>query len=539
MSTHIVPPNDLESLATAPQCVDNQFTPDSLFRRISAGKTTLKRVVDRILEEHGGDPFMGPADKDANLLLRTQRNEYNRSLLYARQVVVNRAAFWNSASLVVSELSNDVDYLAELIRNNVIVPYLYKELSFDEPPSGFKLILGEKAMGRLIGVLGSSEVRCVRLSPEKEKNDIQTSSLSTRFFGEITKLRYHSELEKINQIAQLLLPENISTEAETEFKEKLRVVSREVDQLAETQSVGREHIYQKFIVQPNTEVPHGVYRSEPFTFEIKKWVDAIYTSNLPDALGILTFVPEGFPTAYDLGMTWSFGRKNKQKHTGAELIQEAVDRTRTEGTWRLWDRFQKSATMILPNPDQLSHQDILTIRDFGAWQHMMHTLENFLDPVSLDGKFDYNYSTREMWEAFSQFNRALSAWYLKKSGIKRSQVAGNIVEYAVGIGRILQYGEWMIGLLYGDGGAIIPILPPKNVQPPPLEKGKIRLGIEAGLFFIDKTGIDWRRSQLIQRMDKELELGTDEVRGMISQIIKLFPEAAPYLRPSLSAEMEG
>ena len=81
MSTHIVPPNDLESLATAPQCVDNQFTPDSLFRRISAGKTTLKRVVDRILEEHGGDPFMGPADKDANLLLRTQRNEYNRSLL--------------------------------------------------------------------------------------------------------------------------------------------------------------------------------------------------------------------------------------------------------------------------------------------------------------------------------------------------------------------------------------------------------------------------------------------------------------------------
>jgi len=120
MSTKIYNPDVLDTLATAPQCVDNQYVPEKLFKQITKRGKSLKQVVDRILEEHGSDPFTGPRDEDAKILLRTQRNEYNRSLIYARQVVVNRAAFWNSAALVVSELTDDVECLAELIRNQSI-----------------------------------------------------------------------------------------------------------------------------------------------------------------------------------------------------------------------------------------------------------------------------------------------------------------------------------------------------------------------------------------------------------------------------------
>lgn len=59
------------------------------------------------------------------------------------------------------------------------------------------------------------------------------------------------------------------------------------------------------------------------------------------------------------------------------------------------------------------------------------------------------------------------------------------------------------------------------------------------MFLITKKGIDWRRSQLIQKMDRELVVKTDEVKKMIEQMVQLFPEAAPYLKPTLSAEMEG
>jgi hypothetical protein len=77
------------------------------------------------------------------------------------------------------------------------------------------------------------------------------------------------------------------------------------------------------------------------------------------------------------------------------------------------------------------------------------------------------------------------------------------------------------------------------VQPPPLDQDEIRFGIEAGMFLITKAGIDWRRSQLIQKMDRELVVKVDDVKKMIKQIVRLFPEAAPYLKPTLSAEMEG
>jgi hypothetical protein len=214
MPTVLIQPNELDTLATSPQCIDNQFVPQTLFERLTKArkKKSLKQVVDRILEEHGGDPYLGPADKDANLLLRTERNEYNRSLLFAKQIVVNRAAFWNSANLVVSALSEDVTGLAELICKQAIVPYLYKEDTLDQPPKNFDLILGEKAMKRLMEALGTRNVNCVRLSAEKEQNDSQTSALATRFYTEFTKVLAYENKEKIDDIVQILLPEDASQE---------------------------------------------------------------------------------------------------------------------------------------------------------------------------------------------------------------------------------------------------------------------------------------------------------------------------------------
>lgn len=539
MRTILIQPDDLDTLATSPQCIDNQFVPQSLFEKLTKGKRkkSLKQVIDRIFEEHGGDPYIGPVDKDANLLLKTERNEYNRSLIYAKQIVVNRAAFWNSAHLVVSELSEDVEGLAELINRKAIVPYLYKENSLDEPPRNFDLFLGEKAMRRLVDALGTHDVKCVRLSTDKEENDSQTSNLSTRFHTEFTKLSAFENRQRVDQIVEMLLPEDISPETIIGLKKKILSVAQEVDEKRKTQSVGREHIYQWFIVEPDTKVSHGIYRSAPFTFEIKKWVDAIYASNLPDALGILTFVPEGFPTAYDLGMTWNLGKKRKKRYSGTEMIDEVIDRARNEATWKKWNEFQKNASlMYLPSPDQLTHKDILEIRELNSWQQMMKTLEVFLDPISSDGKFDYNDSVPEMWESFDQFNRTLSSWYIEKTGTNRAK---NAEKYAVGIGRVYQWGEWMVGLLFGPNGAVIPILPARGVKAPDLNQEELRLGIEAGLFFVNKNGINWRRSQLVQRMQNQLIVNTEEVRTMIEQVIKLFPESAPYLKPALSAEMEG
>lgn len=537
MQTKIIPPQALDPLATAPQCADNQFVPQKIFERISEGKTTLKDIVDRILLEHSGDAFVGAEDADANLLLTTVKTEYNRALIYSKQVVANRNAFWNSPTLIVSELGNDVENLAALISEEVIVPYLFQESSFDQPPARFDISIGEKAMKRLCDKLANSQVKCVRLSPSDEENNEQTKTFTSRFLGEFTKLLNFEEKDTVNRLTQILLPEHINPQVEQALKDKVYGLANWIDQAKRQQIVRREDIYQQSVVIPHTPTSHGIYRSDPLTFELKKWIDAIYNSNLPDALGILTFVPEGFPTAYDLGMAWALGRKaNKVENTGMGLIEEVIDRTRHEATWKLWDTYQKSASLVLPSPAQLTYGNIREIRELNAWHSLMTALDKFVNPISDEGKFEYNYYAREMWEAFSNFNQSLESWYLKKAEGRLLQKAE---KYAVAIGRIYQWGEWMVGLLYGKDNSIFPVLPPKGVQPPPLDQDTIRFGIEAGMFLITKTGIDWRRSQLIQKMDRELVIKTDDVRQMIDQIIRLFPESAPYLKPTLSAEMQG
>lgn len=537
MQTKIIPPQALDPLATAPQCADNQFVPQKIFQRISEGKTTLKKIVDRILLEYGGDPLVGTEDTDAKLLLTAVKTEYNRALIYSKQVVANRNAFWNSPTLIVSELSNDVENLAALISQGVIVPYLFEESSFDQSPARFDISIGEKAMKRLCDNLDKSQVKCVRLSPNDKENKKQTKTFSSRFIGEFTKLLNFEERETVNRLTQILLPEQINPEIEQALKNKVKDLASWISQTTQEKAIRREDIYQQFVVIRDTPTSHGIYRSDPLTFELKKWVDAIYNSNLPDALGILTFVPEGFPTAYDLGMAWALGRKaNKVENTGMGLIEEVVDRTRHEATWKLWDVYQKSASLILPSPAQLTYGDILEIRELSAWHSLMAALDKFINPIGEHGTFEYNYYAREMWEAFSNFNQSLEGWYLKKT---EGKLLLKAEKYAVAVGRIYQWGEWMVGLLYGKDNSIFPVLPPKGVQPPPLNQDEIRFGIEAGMFLITKAGIDWRRSQLIQKMDRELVVKTDEVRQMIEQIVRLFPESAPYLKPTLSAEMQG
>jgi hypothetical protein len=536
MQTKMIPPQALDPLATSPQCLDNQFVPHKIFQRISKKKTTLKDITDRIMLEYGGDPFIGPKDKDAKVLLTTVKTEYNRALIYSKQVVANRNAFWNAPTLIVSELSNDVEHLAVLIEQGVVVPYLFEESSFDQPPARFDTSLGEKAMKRLCERLSGSQVQCVRLSADDVQNKEQIKTFSSRFLGEFTRLLSYEERDTIDRLTQILLPENAKPAIIEGIKQNILEVAKWIEETKRNQIVRRENIYQQYIVVPDTLTSYGIYRADPFTFELKKWVDSIYNSNLPDALGILTFVPEGFPTAYDLGMAWALGRKAKRQHTGTDMIEEVVDRARSHATWKMWEAYQKSASLVLPSPEQLTHADILEIRQLNAWYNMMSALDKFINPVSGEGKFEYTYYAHEMWEAFRDFNQALGSWYLKKSEGQRLLKA---TKYAVAIGRIYQWGEWMIGLLFGKDNTIFPVLPPKGVQPPPLEQEDIRFGIEAGLFLVTKAGIDWRRSQLIQKMDRELVVKTDEVKQMIDQIVRLFPETAPYLKPTLSAEMQG
>jgi len=290
--------------------------------------------------------------------------------------------------------------------------------------------------------------------------------------------------------------------------------------------VNREDLYSKWICQPNSAPAIGQYRDDGYTFAIKKWFDALYCSNLPSSIGALSFVPKDFPTAYDLGVSWQLGQNKTQIGGSREVFEEVLQRAKNENTQRLWDSFQEQANIVIPSPHELTHRDILEIRTWNIWDEMMTNLDLYID-----GKID----SEEMLKIYKYFNEVLGQWWIKKN-------SANIADrYAVGIGRIYQLGKFMFGLIRTQVGDI-PILPKEGVDIPDLNKDTTRWGLEVGLFAIGKMGIDWRRTQLIQRMKNEMRVSTDEVRKSIHELIKIFPELIeklPQIRPSDFAEAEG
>jgi hypothetical protein len=123
----LIGPESLEHDAVVPQCLDNQYVSDSVFAKMVAGSLDYDHAEIARLRENDF------------------RTEFIRSLVYSSQVVIQRAFLKNSAFLYKNFLPEDTENFqafAQLIRDEAIIPFLFKEsslkdeLSFDFSKEG-------------------------------------------------------------------------------------------------------------------------------------------------------------------------------------------------------------------------------------------------------------------------------------------------------------------------------------------------------------------------------------------------------------------
>jgi hypothetical protein len=255
---------ELEPIAVVAQCLDNQWVPQDLLRRmLRRGEALGDRAVAR------------RRAVDA-------RAEYLRALLNSQQVVINRAFFFNNPVIYRDfvDAGQSRDAFLRLLGDRVLVPFLFTEDSPGQRPDFTSDAVGWPAWR---GVLGDTHLACLRLSWDADENDRSVRRLMTqrfrRFLGSL------GFLDTDGLRTDLDLPD--------EAVGPLAGVLREATTWAMDQpNPTREDFYRRFVVADGTDPAVGRYDpAKPFAGELKQLVDLRYNTSLPDALDRYPLTP--------------------------------------------------------------------------------------------------------------------------------------------------------------------------------------------------------------------------------------------------------
>ncbi|MEU7317749.1 hypothetical protein [Streptomyces sp. NPDC007083] len=257
--------SDLEPVAVVAQCLDNQWVPQELLGSMLERGRSLRDA------------------KVAGARLQAVRHEYLRAILNAQQVIVNRAFFLNNQA-VYQDFQNggaSRDAFKELLRDAVIVPYLYRETGVVAEQEFTVQSEGERAWRNIVADAGTGS--CLRLSWDEDENTRLTDlKLKDSFHDQLLSMaRFRTE--------SLMRDFKLDEEGARLLKARLRDVSRWA---VDKESVLREDFYKEFVVAEGTDPAAGTYdRLKPFAGELKQLADLKYNTSLSDALGRYPLTP--------------------------------------------------------------------------------------------------------------------------------------------------------------------------------------------------------------------------------------------------------
>lgn len=332
---------ELGDLATIPQALDNQYVPRKVLKNLLRKRLSRAETVDKLAQDI--------------------RREYLRSLLYSHRVILNRAFLFNSPVLFgdFEGTGGGREVFLSLLREGVVLPYLYTETSLQEQPAFSVDPKGLEAVKGLVRELGD-DLPYVRLSWDARQNVERANQLAKSF----TAYALSAPMVAPDVAAELGVKKG-KTEA---FKARLFEVARfclEKQQETGQPFITRNQLYEQFVCAPGTRIEEGRYDpTKPFAPELKLLFDLKYNTGLPDALGADVFTARDLPpraALQELGLSLH-GVPDASELDVTELIQAHILGALTPALWlssigkltladvqsaRKTDEFQKFLTATL------------------------------------------------------------------------------------------------------------------------------------------------------------------------------------------------
>jgi hypothetical protein len=499
--TKLIGPDSLEVDAVVPQCLDNQYVSDAVFVQ---------------MRERGVDY----RDRDIAAAREADfRTEFIRSLVYSSQVIIQRAFLKNSEFLYKNyapDNGNNLQSFAQLVRSNAIVPYLYRESSLRDDLSFDVHKEGDRATKALLEELGNDAV-CVRLGVDDVVNDEATAKMSSAFGKGLSGIQHIDDVQRNAMATELFADRSVLDQdgtwerfslalddlAEYAFLKSGKLRREKMEQFV------RSHVYKDLLMVPGDQsVANGRFKrpgpDTPFLLELKKYVDLVYNTNLPDHLKRYTFTPTNMPSRIAL-----------QDLPGVGFSPEAVnavlsDDDALESIRRTFMAHTQRA-MSLPLLNTLTIEDVEQIRMLPEWAPFKKAQTNILtyplQCLDLLGEFQ---------RSFDEFQRALSSWYnVKYERVRTEDRYSSFISLALSIG----------GKLIVAGSSLNPY-----------EKVAANTMVDQGIGYIPKTvkgyaakllvgvydkgarALDASRTYSIELMQTSADLAQEDVRALLESI---------------------
>ncbi|TDC79087.1 hypothetical protein E1283_03535 [Streptomyces hainanensis] len=290
---------------------------------------------------------------------RDVRAEYLRSLINARQLVVNRVYFYNNHAISRDLLQDGAERDAHrrLLADGTLVPFLVGEHEPTDRPQQVDVVEDAFVAWQetVAGMAASERMTCLRLSWNDERNSRNTrSALVDPFAARVQGLT----AKDIPLLADQLGVPARDTGA---FAEHIgRIVEWSNARRVRGEAVNRGLLYEEFVTVPGSPVADGRYdRSRPFSGETKQLLDLVYNVNLADALGMYPLTPSGSLRRLVL-QEWRDVRVTASGETIRDPEQLAGFLRRLAFA-TVQDRLTPASL------DELTLQDVWRLRQSGAW----------------------------------------------------------------------------------------------------------------------------------------------------------------------------
>jgi len=497
--------DSLEADAVVPQCLDNQYVSDGLFHYMS------ERAADY------NDPEV------RKMRAQEIQTEFVRSLVYSSQVVINRAFMKNNEYLYRNyQTQNRDDFLAfaKLLREKAVVPFLYTESSL-LGNSGLDLRdEGERAIQALDREAGDDMV-CARLAIDDKTNDDMRSEMATQFAQGLTRVRQLNPQRRNAMASELFRePERLQEAGSWEtFNKALTTLADYAYQkggelVDQGRALTRTDVYRDHFVLPSGDdkqvreaITLGRFRkpdhANPFVLELKKLVDLVYNTNLPDLLGRYTFTPVSLPSRTALQDEPAAGAKHSEMQ-GVFTNPAALDFIR-----RTFMAHAQRA-MNLPLLRDLTMANVVELRRLAEWEAFKESQKRILtNPLRCLDYFE------DFQKDFDAFQHAMSEWYNQKYERPRTEERYvSVVSFVLKVaGRALVMGLGKEHPVESAAIGFAPDLIPKKV------KG-YAAKLMVGVYDIGQRRLDQDRSYSLELLRTSEELMGEDVRDLIHRLIE-------------------
>jgi hypothetical protein len=244
---------------------------------------------------------------------------FKKSLLFTNDIMVDASDFCHSPlikSVILSPETEEKEALGCLFAEKSI------RLLMSCSPEKGRLTPGSngladptaKAASRYFDSIGMT-VSCCSIQPDEER------VLAERFVTELQRLKFstgrHNAVLGMLVRLQPFVRDRIAPEL---FFGRLRRIISDI----EGDTCGITDIYARHIYKSGINDITDTYQVSPDVFAVKLLIDSIYNENLPSYFGLSAFIPNGMPTARQLGLR--FMNKHIVMKDNPEVCESYIDK---------------------------------------------------------------------------------------------------------------------------------------------------------------------------------------------------------------------